>query len=106
MQPDAGTGAVTLRLDDAGRLRVAGRLTYVTVDSALLRRSERLVAANATRVVDLAEVAEGDSAGLALLLEWQCWAHRAGRQLRFENLPGSLRGIAAISEVEALLPPP
>lgn len=103
MQPDGKASTVTLRSDADGRVFVSGRLTFATVDAALLRQSEPLIAAKPIQVVDLTAVAEGDSAGLALLLEWQCWARRAGRTLRFENLPESLRGIAAISEVESLL---
>lgn len=99
----AATDAVTIREEPPGRVQVSGALTFATVDAPLLHRSRELLGSGAARVIDLAGVAEGDSAGLALLLEWQCWAHRSGNKLTFEHLPSSLQGIAAISEAGALL---
>ena len=54
--------------------------------------------------VDLAGVTRCDSAALALLLEWAGRAQRSGSVLRYRNLPAALLAIAAISEVEDLLP--
>jgi phospholipid transport system transporter-binding protein len=48
-------------------------------------------------------VARGDSAGLAVLLDWLAWARRKSRPVRLENLPASLVAIARISEVDGLL---
>jgi len=86
-----------------GQVRVDGRLTFETVDARLLERSRKSLQGQGNLVVDLAGVQEGDSAGLALLIEWRCWAHQAGGQLEFANVPSSLLGIADISDVSALL---
>lgn len=86
-----------------GRLRVEGRLEFETVDRALLERSRQSFAGSDDLIVDLAGVAAGDSAGLALLIEWRAWAQATGRRLSFENVPDSLRGIADISDVSELL---
>lgn len=53
--------------------------------------------------IDLANVTEVDSAGLALLLEWVSWARQRGFTLSFANLPDKLRALARLSEVEGLL---
>jgi hypothetical protein len=42
---------------------------------------------------------------LAVLLEWVTWAHHAGREIRFQAMPKSIRAIARISEVVGLLEP-
>jgi phospholipid transport system transporter-binding protein len=55
--------------------------------------------------VDLTGVTESDSAGLAVLIEWLVASERAGRKLRFSNLPDGIRAAAQISEVTSLLEP-
>ncbi len=94
---------ISFTADGNGRIRVDGRLTFETVDARLLERSRSHLQGKGNLVVDLAGVEEGDSAGLALLIEWRCWAHQTGVQLEFANVPSSLLGIADISDVSALL---
>ncbi len=94
---------VSFTAEGEGRVRVDGRLTFETVDARLLERSRERVSGHGKLVVDLGGVEEGDSAGLALLIEWRCWAHHAGMALEFENVPSSLLGIADISDVAELL---
>ena len=53
--------------------------------------------------IDLAGVTESDSAGLALLIEWLSVAQRAGRSLRYENIPLQLHQLARLSNVEELI---
>jgi len=45
----------------------------------------------------------GDSAGLAVLLEWLGLAKQAGRQLHYTHLPQDLTALAGISELQELL---
>lgn len=94
---------VSFTPDGDGRVRIDGRLTFETVDVRLLERSRTHLQSQRNLVVDLGGVEEGDSAGLALLIEWRCWAHQAGVLLEFANVPSSLLGIADISDVGALL---
>ena len=54
-------------------------------------------------VVDLAGVARADSSALALLLEWQAWAHSRDAVIKFVDPPRALRTFANLSEVSVLL---
>ncbi len=94
-----------VRLDRAadGRVRIEGPLTFETVDDRLLEYSRQILAGEEDLVIDFAGVVEGDSAGLALLIEWRSWADRAGRAIAFEQVPSSLLGIADISDVAGIL---
>ncbi len=90
--------------DGPGRFTLSGVFGFATA-RAILEASEPAFAACETVVVDLAGVTQADSAGLAVLLEWVTWAHHAGREIRFQTMPRSIRAIARISEVEGLLEP-
>jgi phospholipid transport system transporter-binding protein len=92
---------VTLAED--GRLRVQGDLVFATV-AGVLREGERLFAGRKALTIDLAAVEKCDSAALALLLEWLQRGRAQGVEIQFEHLPSALRGIAQLSNVEALLP--
>lgn len=94
---------VRLQRSPDGRVRIDGRLTFETVDKALLERSRDALGGGSDLVIDLAGVAEGDSAGLALMIEWRSWAVGEGRVITFENVPSSLLGIADISDVSPIL---
>ena len=87
----------------AGRFALEGELVFSTV-TALDQAARRAFAGVADVEVDLSGVTRCDSAALALLLEWAGRARRAGTALRYRSLPATLLSIAAISEVEALLP--
>ena len=53
---------------------------------------------------DLAGVERADSAGLALLIEWMRRARRAGRPVRFLNLPPQMLEIARAASLDRVLP--
>lgn len=55
--------------------------------------------------LDCSGLAECDSAGLAVLIEWCAVAAHRGVRLKFSGLPDRLRRLAQISEVETLLAP-
>jgi phospholipid transport system transporter-binding protein len=42
-------------------------------------------------------VSRADSAGLALLVEWQRLARRAGRELRFTDIPEQVQSLIHVS---------
>ena len=86
-----------------GRFAVEGELLFRTV-TALDRVARKAFTGNSAVEVDLAGVTRCDSAALALLLEWAGRAQRGGTTLRYRSLPSALLTIAAISEVEELLP--
>jgi phospholipid transport system transporter-binding protein len=85
-----------------GRFRVSGVLDATTVGELLEQSQERFAGERQTHV-DLSGVAEGDSAGLALLIEWLRKARQSGGRIRFTNVPGQINALARISEVEDLL---
>lgn len=93
----------TIEAGADGIARLSGKLTFETVP-ALYRESESLVRDKQTiRTVDLAAVSTADSAGLALLLEWQSSRGDEEPRLRFENAPESLVRLARLCEADELL---
>jgi phospholipid transport system transporter-binding protein len=68
-----------------------------------LKSTARLFASSSDTVFDLARITRADSAGVALLLEWQRRAKEAGIKLRFVNLPPQLQAIARVVGVDGIL---
>ena len=52
-------------------------------------------------VVDLSGVGEADSAGLAVLLEWQRCCREAGGSLRVHGMPSGLAALADLYDLGA-----
>lgn len=93
----------TLEWTADGGARVGGRLTFRTC-TALFAALERHGAATPIDgPVDLRAVEQADSAGLALLLEWQARQKAAGRRLALVNAPGSLLRLAQLADAIELL---
>jgi len=93
----------TLERTPDGGIRLGGRLTFGTC-SALYRELERLGEhETAAGPVDLSGVVEVDSAGLALLLEWQARQRRNGRRLALHDAPQSLLSLAQLADAVELL---
>lgn len=84
------------------RMIVSGAVTLGNVASLLEEGRRHL--AEGVQAVDLGEVNQMDSALLALLLAWLRDARSRERPLAFTNLPESLRTIARLYGVDALLP--
>ena len=84
------------------RLAASGALVFETAARAL-REGTALIVDQGEQVVDLGGIAEGDSAGLAVLVEWLATARARGVGLRYENLPEQLLAIAKISDLDGLL---
>ena len=99
--------AVLARLEPvagvAGRFRVEGELNFASVP-ALQARAVDLFAGCPQITLDFSGVTRANSAGLALLLEWQGRARRAGQPFALQNLPAGLINLAHISELEEVLP--
>jgi phospholipid transport system transporter-binding protein len=85
-----------------GKFALHGNLTYDTVARALYL-SKDLFEDHATIELDLTDIAEGDSAGLGVLLEWVNWAKNFVREIRYINIPRQIVAIAQISEVDDML---
>jgi phospholipid transport system transporter-binding protein len=100
----AGGQAFTLAALSPGKLRAEGALTFATARTARAAGIAALSGAPAGAVeIDCGAVSAVDSAGLAVLLDWLAVARRAGRSLRYGNLPEGLQALARISEVDELL---
>jgi phospholipid transport system transporter-binding protein len=98
---NSGNGA-SFEDEGDGRFALRRELTFATV-SELLAESEPLFSAHSSVTIDMRDVPETDSAGLALLVEWLSLAQRDGRELRYENLPAQILTMARISEVDDLI---
>ena len=92
----------TLEVGDNGRALLAGELHFNSV-GPLLEIGSRVISDGRITVIDLAGVTAGDSAGLALLIEWLSIARSVNRPLHYENIPSQLQQLARLSEVEELL---
>jgi phospholipid transport system transporter-binding protein len=85
-----------------GRLAVRGELDFDTAPAALARGLALLGSASDCEI-DLSGLSSGDSAGLAVLIEWLASARRRGAKLRYTGVPAQMRAIARISALEDLL---
>ena len=84
------------------RCAASGELTFETAANAL-RTGTELLTRDRASVLDLSRVESGDSAGVAVLVEWLAVAQEAGQSLRFEGIPAQMLAIARISDLEDLL---
>ncbi len=86
-----------------GRYRVSGVMRLDTA-ADLLSLGVAAFAGQAEVAVDLSEVSDADSAGLAVLIEWTRQARLQGRAIAFSGMPPRLAGMARIGGVTELLP--
>jgi phospholipid transport system transporter-binding protein len=87
-----------------GHIAISAALTFQTARRVCAAGIECFLRdGSPSLVVDCAGVANADSAGLAVLIEWRGWARQHGRQLKFVNLPLQISAIAHLSEVSAVL---
>ncbi|MEJ2382934.1 MAG: STAS domain-containing protein [Xanthomonadales bacterium] len=93
----------TLEWLAAGGARLGGRLTFRTCTPLFEELQRRGETTPVDGPVDLAEVDQVDSAGLAVLLEWQAQQKAAGHRLSLVNAPDSLLRLAQLAEAVELL---
>lgn len=98
-----------------GIISVSGCLDFSTATQVLGAVNEQMSAIPAgnsdahsdtpsnIQIIDLADVTQCNSAGLAVLIEWLAEAERTGRNIRFENIPDSLRQISTVCQVDSLI---
>ena len=85
-----------------GRVRASGELSFETAARAL-RAGLDLFGRDGSWVVDLSGVTSGDSAGVAVLVEWLAAVRAAGGSVRYEGVPAQMLAIARISDLDDLL---
>jgi len=100
----SAAGPATLEALGNGRFKVRGPLDAETV-TELLDRSEKAFRGADSLELDFGGVPEGDSAGLALLIEWVRRARKQNQPIQLKNIPRQIAALARISEVEQLLTP-
>lgn len=74
---------------ESGIFSIQGELTFNTV-TTLLNRSKKLFAHQEKIIIDLAQASHANSAGLALLLEWQSQSRVSGATIQFKHIPDAL----------------
>jgi phospholipid transport system transporter-binding protein len=85
-----------------GRLAARGELGFATAATAL-PAGLALIGPGTSWTIDLAGVTAGDSAGLAVLVEWLSAARARGASVRYQAVPAQLLAIARISDLDELL---
>ena len=80
---------------------MSGTLTFDSVPGIYIDSQSKLD--ERINTIDLAAVTSVDSAGLALLLEWQANARKRNSTLAIINAPSDLLRLAALSESTSLL---
>jgi len=97
------SGGATLSAE-GDRLRVSGELDFASVVDLKAEGDCWLNGpAPASCRLDLGGVSRSNSAGIALLLGWLRTAGEAGKSLRLENLPESLRSLAHLAGLDAVV---
>jgi len=90
-----------LRKSDDGGLLVSGELSMKTVPALLEQNYLRDI--SGTIDIDLQNVERADSAGVALLIEWQRTARQQQQKICFQNIPSQMLAIARLCGVDELL---
>ena len=86
----------------AGRLAASGELGFDTA-AAALAAGLQLIRPGEPCTIDLGGITAGDSAGLAVLVEWLSAARARGAKLAYERVPAQILAIARISDLDGLL---
>jgi phospholipid transport system transporter-binding protein len=98
-----GAGAARVLSSAEGRLRIEGSLDFGSV-GRVFAETRDLFPPSARLMIDLGGVTAANSAALALLLEWMELAAGRGTALSLCNLPEGIARIAALSDLDTLLP--
>ncbi|EIC28099.1 MULTISPECIES: STAS domain-containing protein [Methylomicrobium] len=80
----------------AGHYLVEGDLTFATIDKQTVKSLSFLTAYKEI-TLDLGQVRNTDSAGLALMIEWIKYCRAKRTLLRFSNVPKQLLSMARLS---------
>lgn len=94
----------SVRAAGPGRIEVAGDLLFDHAEAAAAAGRALVVAAGGQPVtVSLAGVGRANSAGAAVLIEWQRAAVAAGGSLQVVDVPPRVAGILRLSGLDSLL---
>jgi phospholipid transport system transporter-binding protein len=92
------------RFEDLGNnnWRLSGDLIFGSV-AGLVDAPDFSTQRNGIIHIDLAGVTRAESAGLALLLEWQRVAEQRGTTIAYVNMPAQMQSMAAVCGLEEIL---
>jgi phospholipid transport system transporter-binding protein len=96
------SGHFAIERASPGRLVASGELGFETAARAL-RQGDELLRHEQGCVIDLARIESGDSAGVAVLVDWLASAKARGGSITYEGIPAQMLAIARISDLEDLL---
>lgn len=91
-----------MRVADDGTVSLSGELSFDSVPGIYQELKNRFQGSGDALRVDLGGIVRADSAGLALLLEWQAMANGHQRQLEIQNAPDDLVQLAKLCEADKL----
>jgi phospholipid transport system transporter-binding protein len=98
----AATRAFVLEPKGSGAFIARGTLDFDSATAALASGLEALRSGSEVEM-DLSQVSSGDSAGLAVLIEWLAAARARQVRLRYTGVPAQILAVARISDIEELL---
>jgi len=102
MSDNRKTPSMSVELIGENSLRVSGELSFKTVP-AFVASNKNLFGSDDSIDVDLSNVSRADSAGVALLIEWQRQAQKQKKSIYFINTPPQMLAIVRLSGVDDLL---
>lgn len=102
MPASRSVSSFELKKVEEGRFSLRGEMSFGNAEQ-ILAASERVFQSSTSLELDLSDVDDADSAGLALLLEWKARAQRQAAEIRFVNVPESLLAIAKTTDVSDLI---
>lgn len=88
-----------------GKLLLVGELNRQTAVPLLQQGQQAIVQAASPVSMDLAQVTQVSSAGIALLIEWIKFSQQQQKELLIENLPKAAEAIIAMSNLQPLFAP-
>lgn len=86
-----------------GHYRLRGELNYESVP-VVWRVGLETFSTDQEVEVDLKRISRSNSAGLALLIEWQREMKKAGKTITYTNMPAQMLAIARASSLDQILP--
>jgi phospholipid transport system transporter-binding protein len=86
--------SLTIKSDEL--VLLSGDLTFATINKKTVQLID-FKKINHELVIDLAQIANSDSAGLALIIEWLKISKTGQARLRFKNIPAQLLTLAKLS---------
>jgi len=97
------TEAPAIRIGDDDCAYLNGGLTFSTTPAVYKEMAALFQGAGTIGAIDLSGITSADSAGLALLLEFQAMSRQSAGKLRITNAPSDLLRLAQLCEALDLL---